>query len=116
MLILVIILLVWAGAQTGAWRVQNAALLRTYNTIKGNTYSKMQRGRQSLSASAAPRHVELRYDWAQATAALPGGIEDVVNERFLLTGVPAKNVLAVLYNGLDERFCGTNGCACPGQN
>ena len=49
----------------------------------------------------------VREGLCAATAKLPDPLDEVLNETRLWTGVPASKLLAVLLNGLDERFSGT---------
>jgi hypothetical protein len=56
-----------------------------------------------------------RASLLEAVAVLPGQVHGVVNESYLLTGLPASTLHAVLQNGLNERFSGANAGTMFGE-
>ena len=92
-----------------AWRVQHPTMWGRYSAAVDQAYSDVRRG-----PPLPP--VGIRGELVTAVEKLPGQLRSVaINEHFLISGVPAATVCAVLSNGMNERFSGANAGTMFGE-
>eukprot|EP01047_Picozoa_sp_COSAG01_P033259 COSAG01_NODE_2440_length_7691_cov_12.311249_5_plen_242_part_00 len=90
-----------------AWRIQNPSLHEQFKAKGGQIAADIERGPPGLldecieATAIRPILVDMAHQ-------LPGSMNESINEHMLLTGIPIRNVFAVLQNGLNERYSGGN--------
>jgi hypothetical protein len=97
-----------------AWRVHHSSSWMRYVAAREGVAKASQRVPEHLRHFLGCEGGALRESFAEATARLPGKLDTMANEAYLMTGLPSSIVLDVLEQGLNANYNTTSnfGCGC----
>eukprot|EP01048_Picozoa_sp_COSAG05_P001493 COSAG05_NODE_50_length_24118_cov_89.534036_9_plen_470_part_00 len=97
-----------------AWRVHHSSSWMRYVAAREGVANALQRVPVHLRYFLGCEGGALQQSFAEATARLPGKLDTMANEAYLLTGLPSDIVLNVLEQGLNANYntASNFGCGC----